>query len=190
MKFTRLLATMALMVFFLPQWVLATELAEKLRSGDHVLLMRHAEAPGGGDPANLRLGDCNTQRNLDKAGRQQAQALGVWLKKQGVDQARLFTSPWCRCQDTATLLDLGPATTEPSLASFFNEPQKADASTAALRAFMVRTLAATKGKALILVTHHVNILAAVGENIASGEMVLARVDQQGRVLSHQRFRAP
>jgi phosphohistidine phosphatase SixA len=190
MKFTRLLATMALMVFFLPQWVLATELAEKLRSGDHVLLMRHAEAPGGGDPANLRLGDCSTQRNLDKAGRQQAQALGVWLKKQGVDQARLFTSPWCRCQDTATLLDLGPATTEPSLASFFNEPQKADASTAALRAFMVRTLAATKGKALILVTHHVNILAAVGENIASGEMVLARVDQQGRVLSHQRFRAP
>ena len=190
MKFTRLLATMALMVFFLPQWVLATELADQLRSGDHVLLMRHAEAPGGGDPANLRLGDCSTQRNLDKAGRQQAQALGVWLKKQGVDQARLFTSPWCRCQDTATLLDLGPATTEPSLASFFNEPQKADASTAALRAFMVRTLAATKGKALILVTHHVNILAAVGENIASGEMVLARVDQQGRVLSHQRFRAP
>jgi phosphohistidine phosphatase SixA len=190
MKFTRLLATMALMVFFLPQWVLATELAEKLRSGDHVLLMRHAEAPGGGDPANLRLGDCSTQRNLDKAGRQQAQALGVWLKKQGVDQARLFTSPWCRCQDTATLLDLGPATTEPSLASFFNEPQKADATSAALRAFMVRTLAANKGKALILVTHHVNILAAVGENIASGEMVLARVDQQGRVLSHQRFRAP
>ena len=187
MKFMRLLA---LMVLFLPQWVLATELADQLRSGDHVLLIRHAEAPGGGDPANLRLGDCSTQRNLDQAGRQQAQALGVWLKKQGVDQARLFTSPWCRCQDTATLLELGPATTEPSLASFFNEPQKADASTAALRAFMVRTLAATKGKALILVTHHVNILALVGENVASGEMVLARVDRQGRVLSYQRFRAP
>ena len=190
MKFTRLLATMALMVFFLPQWVLATELADKLRSGDHVLLMRHAEAPGVGDPANLRLGDCSTQRNLDKAGRQQAQALGVWLKKQGVDQARLFTSPWCRCQDTAALLDLGPATIEPALSSFFNDPQQADATSAALRAFMVRTLAANKGKALILVTHHVNIFAAVGENIASGEMVLARVDRQGRVLSHQRFRAP
>ena len=168
----------------------ASELADKLRGGEHVLLMRHAEAPGVGDPPNLRLGDCSTQRNLDAAGRQQARALGNWLKQQGVTEATLFTSPWCRCQDTARLLDLGPAVSEASLASFFNNPQLAGASTTALRAFMAEQLRAKTGKALILVTHHVNILDLVGENVASGEMVLARVDRQGRVLSYQRVRAP
>ena len=168
----------------------ASELADKLRGGDHVLLMRHAEAPGVGDPPNLRLGDCSTQRNLDAAGRQQARAVGAWLKQQGVTEANLFTSPWCRCHDTARLLDLGPAVSEASLASFFNNPQLAGASTTALRAFMAEQLRAKTGKALILVTHHVNILDLVGENVASGEMVVARVDRQGRVLSYQRVRAP
>jgi len=168
----------------------ASELADKLRGGDHVLLMRHAEAPGVGDPPNLRLGDCSTQRNLDAAGRQQARAVGAWLKQQGVTAATLFTSPWCRCQDTARLLDLGPAINEDSLASFFNDPQMAGASTTALRAFVAEKLRAKAGKALILVTHHVNIRDLVGENVASGEMVLARVDRQGSVLSYQRVRAP
>ncbi|MEY4266765.1 MAG: hypothetical protein RIS90_1300 [Pseudomonadota bacterium] len=170
--------------------VSASELADKLRAGDHVLLMRHAEAPGVGDPPNLRLGDCSTQRNLDAAGRQQARAVGAWLKQQGVTEATLFTSPWCRCQDTARLLDLGPAVNEASLASFFNDPQLASASTTALRAFVAEKLRAKTGSALILVTHHVNIRDLVGENVASGEMVLARVDRQGRVLGYQRLRAP
>lgn len=168
----------------------ASELADKLRGGDHVLLMRHAEAPGVGDPPNLRLGDCSTQRNLDAAGRQQARAVGAWLKQQGLTEARVFTSPWCRCQDTARLLDLGPVTIEPALASFFNDPQLAAATTAAWREVVARTLDGQKGKPVIMVTHHVNILDILGENVASGEMVLARVDRQGRVLSYQRLRAP
>ena len=168
----------------------ASELADKLRGGDHVLLMRHAEAPGVGDPPNLRLGDCSTQRNLDAAGRQQARAVGAWLKQQGLTEARVFTSPWCRCQDTARLLDLGPVTIEPALASFFNDPQLAAATTAAWREVVPRTLDGQKGKPVIMVTHHVNILDILGENVASGEMVLARVDRQGRVLSYQRLRAP
>ena len=168
----------------------ASELADKLRGGDHVLLMRHAEAPGVGDPPNLRLGDCSTQRNLDGAGRQQARAVGAWLKQQGLAEARVFTSPWCRCQDTARLLDLGQVAIEPALASFFNDPQLAAATTAAWREVVARTLDGQKGRPVVMVTHHVNILDIVGENIASGEMVLARVDRQGRVLSYQRLRAP
>ena len=168
----------------------ASELADKLRGGDYVLLMRHAEAPGVGDPPNLRLGDCSTQRNLDASGRQQARALGNWLKQQGVTEATMFTSPWCRCQDTAGLLDLGQATIEPALASFFNDPQLAAATTLAWREVVARTLDGQKGKPVVMVTHHVNILDIVGENVASGEMVLARVDRQGRVLSYQRLRAP
>jgi len=168
----------------------ASELAVKLHGGDHVLLMRHAEAPGVGDPPNLRLGDCSTQRNLDSAGRQQARAVGVWLKQQGLTEATVFTSPWCRCQDTARLLDLGQATIEPALASFFNDPQLAAPTTTAWRDVVTKTLDGQKGKPVIMVTHHVNILDIVGENVASGEMVLARVDRRGRVLSYQRLQAP
>ena len=186
----KILLLLALMVLALARPGSAADLADKLRGGDHVLLMRHGEAPGVGDPPNLRLGDCSTQRNLDAAGRQQARAVGVLLKQQGLTEARVFTSPWCRCQDTARLLDLGPVTIEPALASFFNDPQLAAATTAAWRAVVARTLDGQKGKPVIMVTHHVNILDILGENIASGEMVLARVDRQGRVLSYQRLRAP
>ena len=116
--------------------------------------------------------------------------MGAWLKQQGLAEARVFTSPWCRCQDTARLLDLGQVAIEPALASFFNDPQLAAATTAAWREVVARTLDGQKGRPVVMVTHHVNILDIVGENIASGEMVLARVDRQGRVLSYQRLRAP
>jgi hypothetical protein len=37
---------------------------QALRSGTAVGLLRHATAPGVGDPAYFRLEDCATQRNL------------------------------------------------------------------------------------------------------------------------------
>jgi len=53
--------------------VCASELSELLKRPDHVLLMRHAVAPGIGDPAGYKLQDCKSQRNLDAKGRAQAQ---------------------------------------------------------------------------------------------------------------------
>jgi phosphohistidine phosphatase SixA len=170
--------------------VSATELSDKLRTPDHVLLMRHAEAPGIGDPPQYSLADCKSQRNLDSRGRAQARATGAWLKRQGVTSAQLFSSPWCRCKDTATLLELGQVTVEPSLGSFFGEPQQADASTAGLQAFITQALPSKGERALILVTHNVNIRAYVGENTGSGDMVLARVNSQGKVLSFERYPSP
>jgi hypothetical protein len=79
----------------------ASELSEALKKSDHVLLMRHALAPGVGDPAGYTLQDCKTQRNLDATGRAQAQKIGQWLKGQGVQEALVFSSAWCRCKETA-----------------------------------------------------------------------------------------
>ena len=78
-----------------------------LRDGGHVALIRHALAPGTGDPAGFRVDDCATQRNLSPAGRAQARAIGERFRANGIDTAALFSSQWCRCLDTARELALG-----------------------------------------------------------------------------------
>jgi len=168
----------------------AGELADTLRSPGYLLLMRHAYAPGVGDPAAYRLDDCATQRNLDAQGLAQAARTGAWLKRQGVDQALVYSSLWCRCRDTAKALELGSIDVEPSLASFFDQPEQARASTEALSRFIARMMKSKGDRALILVTHHVNIRAFAGPDIGSGDMVLVKVDAQGRATSHVLYPSP
>ena len=168
----------------------ASELAQQLEGVDHVLLMRHTRAPGVGDPTNYALTDCNTQRNLSAEGRKQAIAIGNWLKKQGIQQASVYSSAWCRCKDTAELLNYGQYQVEPALASFFDEMHKAKERTQELEAFITEKMKTKGSQALILVTHHVNIFEYMGENIASGDMVLARVDRAGRMLSYKLIPRP
>ena len=168
----------------------ASSLAEKLQSTDYVLLMRHAYAPGVGDPPGYSLDRCETQRILDAQGKRQAQRTGQWLRKQGIHHAMVLSSVWCRCQQTADLLAYGPVTIEPSLASFFDTPDRAEAQNLALQRMLANLVSLPKRRPLILVTHHVNILQYVGENIGSGDMVLARVGAQGQVLEYSRIPSP
>jgi len=165
--------------------VQASDLAQKLRSSSYVLLMRHASAPGVGDPPNYTLDDCKTQRNLDTEGRRQAVVVGDWLRKQGVQSAIVFSSAWCRCKDTAALLNFNGYLIEPALGSFFDEMAKAPESNRALQRLVAESLKTKGDRALILVTHHVNILAFAGENVASGDLVLVKVDANGNRLSHE-----
>lgn len=165
-------------------------LAQALARPDHVLLMRHADAPGVGDPAGYRLDDCSTQRNLDAGGRRQAERIGHWLRAQGLPQAVLYSSAWCRCLDTARGLAMGAVQVEPSLNSFFDRPGQAAAQNRALKAFLARTLPAKGSRPLILVTHHVNILELVGENIAPGDMVLVSLGAAGEVSGYRRYPSP
>jgi len=165
-------------------------LADALASSDHLLMMRHAYAPGTGDPPRYSLNDCSTQRNLGEDGKRQANATGEWLRRQGISQAWLFSSPWCRCKDTAERLNLGGYLVEPALGSFFDAPHRAGPQTRDLSAFIAEKLAVKGRHALILVTHHVNIREFVGENIGSGDMVLVRVGPNGQYISHQRIPSP
>ena len=163
----------------------ARDIAALVQSPHYVLLMRHATAPGFGDPPNYSLNDCTTQRNLSPDGRQQATAVGHWLRKQGLKSADVHTSPWCRCKETAHLLGFGGVAIEMSLASFFDDSRKAKEVNAKLQEFIVRSLKTKRDKALILVTHHVNILELTGENIGSADLVLARVNSEGQVTWYQ-----
>ena len=168
----------------------ASELSQKLESTDYVLLMRHTRAPGIGDPANYTLKDCQSQRNLSIDGRKQAVILGNWLRKQNVKQVDVYSSEWCRCKDTAELLNFGPIKIEPSLAPSFDEKHKAKERTKPLETFIAQQVKTKGNKALILVTHHVNIFEFMGENISSGDMVLAKVDTNGRMVSYKLIPRP
>ena len=90
---------------------------DALAKGGHVLLIRHANAPGLADPPGVRADDCKTQRNLDDAGRAQAKELGATFRARGVRVGRVVSSPWCRCVDTATLMAVGKVETSTNLLS-------------------------------------------------------------------------
>src|SRR5262245_41188288 len=80
-----------------------------LRADGYVALIRHASAPGpAGDPTDYKLDDCATQRNLNEQGRAEARALGERFRTQLVKIGKIISSQWCRCQQTAELMNIGP----------------------------------------------------------------------------------
>ncbi|MBS9478908.1 histidine phosphatase family protein [Ancylobacter radicis] len=145
---------------------------QALRAGG-VVLFRHASAPGVGDPAGFRIGDCSTQRNLDAAGRAQARRIGETFARERVSVSRVETSRWCRATETAELAFPGKVVAEPVFDSFFQDRADEPAQTAAAR----RRLLDWRGPgALVVVAHQVNITALTGINLASGEGVVLRAE--------------
>ena len=162
-------------------------LASPMTDGQHILLMRHADAPGSSDPAGHRLDQCSTQRNLGEFGKKQAERTGQWLSQQGIESAKVFSSPWCRCVDTATLLKKGPVIVDPSLGSFFENMSLANQKTESLRQLVQKSLKQFPKTPIIMVSHHVNIEAFTGVVLGSGDMVLVKIGPNGRPISHQVF---
>ncbi len=146
-----------------------------LRSGA-IALFRHANAPGGGDPPGLRLGDCTTQRNLDEAGRTQARRIGAAFTEAGVHVGAVLSSAWCRTVETAELAFPGRVRVEPAFNSFFSDRAQEPAQTAAAR----QILAAWTGPGAVFVsTHQVNITALTGIVPASGEGIVVVATTEG-----------
>lgn len=141
-----------------------------LANGEYVAVMRHASAPGTGDPADFELGDCATQRNLSAAGRAEARAIGQRFRAHGIGSATIVSSQWCRCLDTARLLDMGEVEPAAMLNSFFRDRAESADQTAAV----VRRLHEPARGALVLVTHQVNITALTDVFPRSGEIVVVK----------------
>lgn len=144
----------------------------------YVLLMRHALAPGIGDPANFKVNDCSTQRNLNEEGRQDAREIGKWLQRREVKIFRVESSRWCRAEETARLLNIGKVVLNKNFDSLFqdadpiNDPQTANMKKRIANHRNVNGL-------LVLVGHSVNIQALTGVSLESGEGVLVRANAQG-----------
>ena len=165
-------------------------LSSSLSDGQHILLMRHADAPGYGDPAGYQLDKCSTQRNLGEKGRQQAVVIGKWLENQGIPRANIISSPWCRCIDTANLLNKGPVNISPVLGSFFDDMSLEKQQTQDLEKLIQGQLKENPKTSLILVTHHVNIQAYTGKVVNVGDMVLVKVNKDGKYQSHEIYPSP
>jgi phosphohistidine phosphatase SixA len=149
----------------------ATEAAwARLAEGEHTILLRHAIAPGTGDPAGFKLGDCSTQRNLSEEGRQQARRIGLRLTARAVAIGPVLTSQWCRAADTAKLgFPRANIIVEPSLNSFFSDTSSEPEQTAAAR----KLIANFNGPGnQVMVTHQVNITALTGVTARQGEAII------------------
>ncbi|BAU73650.1 histidine phosphatase family protein [Metapseudomonas furukawaii] len=155
---------------------------QALREGKAFLLLRHTTAPGVGDPEGFRLGDCSTQRNLDEKGRREARRWGRLLKGRDVEQPRLYSSNWCRAQDTAQEMGLGAVETLSALDSFFSDPDSQAAQTVELRKAIEKV---PKDRPVVMVSHQVNIKALTGFSPRSGEgMIIALpLDDPPKVLA-------
>lgn len=161
------------------------DLPDILRAGACVVMLRHAQTdPGLGDPADFRIGQCSTQRNLSEAGRAQARRIGQWFEAQGLQARAVQSSAWCRCRETAELAGFGVATHSvlPALGSTFSDGSSQEQQTAALRTLLSRLPA---GRFDVWVTHQVNISALTGVSPAMGEAVVLGLD--GKPLARASF---
>lgn len=161
-----------------------SQLSAQLSSNQYVLIMRHADAPGFSDPTGFNVKDCQSQRNLGEDGKKQAREIGQWLKARGITDARVLSSPWCRCMDTATLMNIGTVSSENALGSFFENRGDGREQTLALHKKIQQELITKNNKPLVLVTHQVNIQAFTGIGVGSGQMVLVQVNSRGQHVSH------
>ena len=173
MGFLRTTGILALFFLILPGTAgsAETDLARLIGTPDHVIVLRHARAPGTGDPADFRIGDCSTQRNLSEEGRRQAARVGKRLREAGLAETTVYSSQWCRCLETARQLALGPVVELPVLNSFFQSPEMEQKHDRELRAWIA---SADLRRPVVLVTHQVNITALTGIFPVEGEILVLR----------------
>jgi phosphohistidine phosphatase SixA len=145
-----------------------------LKAGGRVALVRHAATTGGaGDPPGFRLEDCATQRNLSPQGREDAKALGERFRAHGSKVDKVLSSEWCRCRDTAALMDLGPVEIAPTFNNAFTFRDRVDQLTAGARAIV----AAWRGPGTLVVhTHGANLRPLTGIDPGEGGIVVVTPD--------------
>ncbi len=149
-----------------------------LRRGGVVIALRHALAPGTFDPEGFRLEDCSTQRNLNDEGRDQARRIGAWFRAQALQPARVRTSPWCRCVDTANLA-FGRSEPWMALAS----PARSDQGERARRVQELQRALATvpAGRFEAWVTHQFVLQDLSASGASSAEAVVLQATPSGSV---------
>ncbi len=141
----------------------------------HFIMMRHARAPGSGDPKNFKIRDCSTQRNLSKDGIEQAKRIGRTLP----EKITVYSSQWCRALDTARNLNRGDVIELDLLNSFFSDRSRESIQTLNLKNWLEKEI--SKKKLFILVTHQVNITALTGIFPQEGEVLYLKLNDQGKI---------
>ena len=147
------------------------KLINELKEGGKIIFIRHAYAPGSGDPNNFDKNDCSTQRNLNDQGIEQSKKIGQFFTKNQIVVDDIYSSEWCRCKDTAKYA-FGEYKTFDALNSFYQAKflKNKDKQTADLKRFIEIW---NDDKNLILVTHYVVISEMLGVGVGSGELIVS-----------------
>ncbi len=161
--------------FFFETSLLAKfDLINSLKKEEKIIFIRHALAPGSGDPAGFSLDKCITQRNLNTEGIKQSKQIGLFFKKNQIPLGEILTSEWCRCKDTARYAFKNYKTFSP-LNSFFDErfEKNKDKQIRELKKFIKNR---NNKKNLVLITHYVVILELLDQTTSSGEAIVTDVN--------------
>jgi len=151
--------------------IFSDPLLDLAKEGEKVILIRHSLAPGGGDPDGFKIGDCKTQRNLNKDGIEQSKKIGRIFKDNKIPIDIVLSSQWCRCKDTAhyAFRDFKEF---PALNSTFSKPYNKNESRQVKEIKEYIKNWDGKGKNLILITHY-SIITAITDAVPSaGEIVI------------------
>ena len=145
-------------------------LMKQLKDGEKLLFIRHAYAPGSGDPNNFNLNDCSTQRNLSNEGRKQAKYIGKFFKKNKIKIDKILSSEWCRCKETASIA-FNFFETKKFLNSFYSSKFAKNKKKQMIE--LKKYIDDWKSdKNLVLVTHYVVISEAINYASGSGEIII------------------
>ena len=150
-----------------------TQVLEYLKKGNNLIFIRHAYAPGSGDPDNFDIYDCSTQRNLSKTGREQAKKIGKFFHENQIPIDKVISSEWCRCKETAKIA-FKRFETKDFLNSFFSEKFSKNRTKQIedLNKYIDRW---DSSKNLVLVTHYVLITEVLNYAPSSGEIVISDI---------------
>ena len=146
-------------------------LINELKQGGKLIFIRHAYAPGGGDPINFDISKCNTQRNLNDLGRKQADKIGSLFRGDNIPINKVYSSEWCRCKETA-LIAFNKFETKNFLNSFFSS-KFAKNKNSQIRNFKKFIKSWDGKKNLVFVTHYVVISEILNYGSSSGEIVIS-----------------
>ena len=174
----RLIYSIILLLFFLQN--LAAEINWPiLQEGNKIFLIRHASAPGGGDPEGFKINDCSTQRNLDKTGIEQSKNIGKLFKKKNIPIDKVLTSQWCRCKDTAKYAFKNYKEFS-ALNSVFQSPfiKNEERQIKEIKKYVKQWK--SKNKNLIMITHYSIITKLTNSTPSSGEIII--VDKNFNIL--------
>ena len=141
-----------------------------LKEGGKLIFIRHAIAPGGGDPIDFDILRCETQRNLSKEGIAQAKNIGKFFSENNIQIDKVLSSEWCRCKQTAKYA-FSNYETKSFLNSFFSQKftHNKDKQMKELKDYIINW---DGKKNLILVTHYVVISEILNMSTSSGEIVI------------------
>ena len=145
-------------------------LIKNLKEGGQLIFIRHAYAPGNGDPENFNINDCNTQRNLNESGRIQSRKIGNFFKDNQIEIKKIYSSEWCRCKETASIA-FGVFETKNFLNSFYSS-NFAHNKKSQMKNFKKFMMNWDKKTNLIFVTHYVVIIEILGYAPSSGEIII------------------